>query len=245
MPQFQHGDASIYYEVHGEGFPILTFAPMGLLSKVSVWDLPNAPIKPLYDLAQDFQIIVMDQRNAGGLSHAPVTAKTSWDDYADDHIALLDHLDIAQCHVFGQCIGGPFIFKLLERSPERFCSAVIAQTIGRAAGVALPPPNEIFNKWTATVDTLQSTPSEILDRFYANLYQSGFVYSVNSESLSQCQIPTAVFAGNDNAHPLSVSREVAALLPNNEVFLQEWKSGAELDVAKASMKAFLLRHTPA
>jgi hypothetical protein len=51
----------------------------------------------------------MDQRNAGGRSRAPVTAQDGWHSYAADHIALLDHLRIDRCHLFGQCIGGSFI----------------------------------------------------------------------------------------------------------------------------------------
>ena len=31
MPTIQHGGASLYFEESGRGFPILTFAPAGLL----------------------------------------------------------------------------------------------------------------------------------------------------------------------------------------------------------------------
>ena len=31
MPSFEHHGATIYYEEFGQGFPILTFAPAGLL----------------------------------------------------------------------------------------------------------------------------------------------------------------------------------------------------------------------
>ena len=32
MPTIEHRGATIYYEEHGQGFPILTFAPAGLQS---------------------------------------------------------------------------------------------------------------------------------------------------------------------------------------------------------------------
>ena len=47
MPTFRNGDATLYYEVHGKGFPILTFAPLGLESNIPVWDLDLSPIKPV------------------------------------------------------------------------------------------------------------------------------------------------------------------------------------------------------
>ena len=75
----------------------------------------------------------MDQRNAGGQSRAPITARDSWDSYTQDHIALLDHLRIDRCHLYGQCIGGSFILNLIKKQPERVAAAVLAQPIGRVA----------------------------------------------------------------------------------------------------------------
>ena len=46
MPTFQNNGATIYYEEYGQGFPILTFAPAGLLSTIEVWRGDTAPINP-------------------------------------------------------------------------------------------------------------------------------------------------------------------------------------------------------
>ena len=75
MPSFRHGDVTIHYEEFGQGFPILTFAPAGLQSTIEVWSRPAAPITPITELAASFRVIAMDQRNAGGRSHAPITAR--------------------------------------------------------------------------------------------------------------------------------------------------------------------------
>ena len=45
MPVIEHGDATIYYETHGEGFPVLTFAPAGLRSVVDVWNDVNSQLR--------------------------------------------------------------------------------------------------------------------------------------------------------------------------------------------------------
>ena len=34
MPSFRHGDATLHYEEFGRGFPVLTFAPAGLQSRI-------------------------------------------------------------------------------------------------------------------------------------------------------------------------------------------------------------------
>ena len=242
MPSIEHNGATIYYEEFGQGFPILTFAPAGLQSVIDVWNQPSAPVNPTTEFADHFRVIAMDQRNAGGRSRAPITAQDGWHSYAADHIAVLDHLGIEQCHLYGQCIGGPFIMSLLKAQPQRVACAVIAQTIGRVAG-ALPPRTERFNTWAASLTDHPEATEAVLDAFYRNLYEPGFAYSVDRAFVSSCQTPCLVLAGNDAAHPYAISEEVAALLPNAE-FIAEWKEGAALATATERMKQFLLEHTP-
>ena len=242
MPSIEHNGATIYYEEFGQGFPIFTFAPAGLQSVIDVWSQPSAPVNPTTEFAGDFRVIAMDQRNAGGRSHAPMTAQDGWHSYAADHIAVLDHLGIEQCHLYGQCIGGPFIMSLLKAQPQRIASAVIAQPIGRVAE-ALPPRTERFNNWAASLTDHPEATEAVLDAFYRNLYEPGFAYSVDRDFVSSCQTPCLVLAGNDAAHPYAIAEEMAALLPNAE-FIAEWKEGEPLAAARARMKQFLLEHTP-
>jgi len=240
MPTFRHGDASIHYEEFGQGFPILTFAPMGLQSVIDVWSRPSAPVNPIKEFASAFRVIAMDQRNAGGRSRAPITAQDGWHTYAADHIALLDHLRIDRCHLYGQCIGGSFIMSLLKAQPDRIASAVLAQPIGRV-GPMPPGRSARFDEWAKTLtDHPEATP-EVLDRLFQNLYAPGFVYSVDRAFVSSCATPCLILAGNDEAHPLRISEEVATLLPNAE-FIREWKQGAALEAAKIRISEFLSKH---
>ena len=43
----------------------------------------------------------------------------------------MDHLEIDQFMVAGMCIGGPYIFKLLEKAEARIKACVVFQTIGK------------------------------------------------------------------------------------------------------------------
>jgi pimeloyl-ACP methyl ester carboxylesterase len=244
MPTIEHNGASIYYEEYGKGFPILTFAPAGLASTIAVWSGASAPIKPVEDLSANYRVIVMDQRNAGGQSHAPVTAQDGWHSFAADHIAVLDHLRIDRCHLFGQCIGGSFIFSLLKAQPKRIASAVIAQAIGRV-GPMKPGRTARFEAWAkALADSGKPVSEQVLEAFYQNLYGPGFVYSADRAFVASCQTPCLTLAGNDDAHPYPISEEIAKLLPKNEGFIKEWKSGAALVSAKVAVNAFLAKHTP-
>ena len=71
MPTIKNGSATIYYEEHGKGFPILTFAPAGLASIIKVWSEPMAPLNPITEFSDKYRVIVMDQRNATGGEHQP------------------------------------------------------------------------------------------------------------------------------------------------------------------------------
>ena len=242
MPSFQHDGATIHYEEFGRGFPILTFAPAGLQSTIEVWSRPAAPINPTTELASSYRVIAMDQRNAGGRSRAPITARDGWPTYTADHIALLDHLRIDRCHLYGQCIGGSFILSLLKAQPDRVASAVLAQPIGRVG--AMPAARSArFEAWAETLaDHPEATPA-VLDAFYRNLYAPGFVYCVDRAFVSTCATPCLVLAGNDEAHPLPVSEELARLLPRAEM-IREWKTGDALTSARARVQEFLSKHTP-
>ena len=74
MPFFERGDVKLYYEIHGEGFPVLLFAPGGMRSAVSFWD--KSEFRAISELSSDFRVIALDQRNAGQ-SFAPVSANGS------------------------------------------------------------------------------------------------------------------------------------------------------------------------
>ena len=123
MPTIRSHGATIYYEEQGKELPIFTFAPAGVKSTIAVWSQPMAPINPITEWASKYRVIVMDQRNAGGRSWAPITARDGWHSFAADHLAILDHLKIERCHLYGQCIGGSFIMQLLKMQPKRFSSA--------------------------------------------------------------------------------------------------------------------------
>lgn len=242
MPTIRNKDAEIYYEEHGKGFPILTFAPAGVQSTIAVWSQPMAPIKPASDFS-GFRVIVMDQRNAGGKSRAPMSARDGWDSYTSDHIAVLDHLKIDRCHLFGQCIGGTFIANLIKKQPQRVAAAVWAQPIGRI-GPMKPRPQR-FNDWiNGLKNDHPELTEEIADAIYRNMYEHDFIYCADREFAKSCKTPSLLLAGNDEAHPRPISDELSKLLPALDGYILDWKEGAALVAAKPRVLEFLKKHTP-
>jgi pimeloyl-ACP methyl ester carboxylesterase len=123
MPFYEKGDVCIHYEETGSGFPLLLIPGGGLNSTIGFFT-GNAPFNPIEEFQGEYRVIAADLRNAnGGESSGPLAIDRPWDAYADDQLGVMDHLGIGECMVMGFCIGGPFIWNLLQRAPERigFC----------------------------------------------------------------------------------------------------------------------------
>ncbi|MDQ2874022.1 MAG: hypothetical protein M3Y33_04080 [Actinomycetota bacterium] len=61
MPFVDSGEARIWCTEQGAGFPMLTLAPGGMRSGVSLWEA--AAINPLTAYVGQYKMIAMDQRN--------------------------------------------------------------------------------------------------------------------------------------------------------------------------------------
>ena len=138
MSFYEKGAVRIAYQETGSGFPLLLIAGGGLNSSIA--DLTgNSPFNPIEEFKGEYRCIAADLRNAaGGQSSGPLEIDRPWDAYCDDQIGLMDHLGIGKFMVLGFCIGGPFIWNLLKRAPDRIVAAVLAQPSGSRPGDARP-----------------------------------------------------------------------------------------------------------
>src|SRR5882672_2892593 len=126
---YEKGRVRIAYQEAGSGFPLLLIAGGGLNSKMS--GLPTSPFNPIEEFKGEYRCIYADLRNAaGGQSSGPLEVDRPWDAYTDDQLGVMDHLGIKKFMVMGFCIGGPFIWNLLKRAPDRIVAAVLAQPSG-------------------------------------------------------------------------------------------------------------------
>src|SRR6059036_1536782 len=125
---YEKGRVRIHYEEAGSGFPLLLIAGGGLNSTIA--GLRN-PFNVIDEFKGEYRCVAADLRNAnGGQSSGPLEIDRPWDSHTDDHLGLMDHLRIDKFMVMGFCIGGPFIWNLLKRAPNRVVAAVLAQPSG-------------------------------------------------------------------------------------------------------------------
>ena len=239
MPVFERDAIKIYYESHGDGFPVLLIAPGGMRSAVSYWE--TTPWNPITHLSPNYRVIAMDQRNAGS-SVAPIAADDSWHVYTQDQLALLDHLGVDRFHVAGMCIGGPYIMGLIREAPERVASAVLFQTIGlddnRQAFF------DMFDSWAN--DLKPNRPevgADAWESFKTSMYSGDFLFNASRDFVSACQTPLLVMPGNDLHHPEISSKDVHALAPNS-TYVEKWKEPEHHAAAMQAVEDFLGQHTP-
>ena len=127
---YKKGAVRIHFAEAGSGFPLLLIAGGGLNSTISGLTR-SSPFNPIEEFKGEYRCIASDLRNAsGGHSSGPLEIDRPWDAYTDDHLGLMDHLGIDKFMVMGFCIGGPFIWNLLRRAPDRIIAAVLAQPSG-------------------------------------------------------------------------------------------------------------------
>ena len=140
MPFYEHGQTKVYYEEAGSGFPLLIVPGGGLNGTVAGLSASH-PFNPLKEFSDEFRVIALDYRNANdGKSKGPLEVDRPWDAHTDDQIGLMDHLGIYKFVVTGFCIGGPLIWNLLRRAPDRVVAAILAhpRLSARAARSFLP-----------------------------------------------------------------------------------------------------------
>jgi pimeloyl-ACP methyl ester carboxylesterase len=245
---YEKGNVRIRYTEIGTGFPLLATPGGGLNSRIAVW--ANAVINIPEEFKNDFRVITMDQRNAtGGESTGPVPVDDPWGAFADDQLGLMDHLGIRQFFFFGNCIGGPFAMKLMERAPQRVVAALLSQPVGHRP----EQPDYMFNSgrdvWAKEVhERRRDVPMETIEKYLHSLYRvrPDFVYSVSRDFAKSCQTPMLVLPDDVTAHPLQVSIDIASLAPNAEITVFPWKDPPELKARTINRaRTFLKRHLPA
>ena len=104
MPYVKVNDIQMYYEIHGEGEPLVLI--LGLGTDISEWG------GIIHWLAEKFQVLAFDNRGVGRTDKPDIAYTIEM--MADDTAGLMQALGIQQAYIVGISLGG------------RICAGIVA-----------------------------------------------------------------------------------------------------------------------
>jgi len=239
MPKLEANGIQLYYEVHGDGEPLLLIAGAGYGSWM--W------FKQIPELSRHFKVITFDNRGTGGSDKPDVEYSIQM--LAQDTIGLLDALNLQKAYVLGISLGGFIAQELALSYPQRVAKLILCSTSFGGPNMVLPSsevlqfmihgaggPEENFRRGLELAFSaayLQKNPKEIEyicahlqtnpQPRYAYLRQLMAPACFNAEGrLGQIKSPTLVMAGaEDKAVPAENSRRLAAKIKAAKLIIFE------------------------
>ncbi len=121
MPFVRANDINMYYEIHGEGEPVVLIA--GLNSDHTLYQRMGL----ISLLAESYQVIAFDNRGVGQTDKPDIPYSIEM--MADDTAGLLDALGIEHAHILGTSMGGRIAAALALNHPRQVKSLILVSTI--------------------------------------------------------------------------------------------------------------------
>lgn len=124
MPFALINELNLYYEVHGEGIPVVIIS--GISMNLIPWTLYQVPTL----ISAGFQVILIDNRDVGQSENTD-SSDYSIHDMALDVSGLLDKLSISSAHLLGYSMGGMIGLDLAIHEPKKLRSLSVLGSIAK------------------------------------------------------------------------------------------------------------------
>jgi 3-oxoadipate enol-lactonase len=120
VPTAEANGQRLYYEVHGDGEPLLCVMGLGADSRAWIPEIPH--------WRGDRRVVVFDNRDVGRSSYVEEPYEVT--DMAQDALALADHLELETFDLVGMSLGGAIAQELALAAPERVRTLTLVVTYG-------------------------------------------------------------------------------------------------------------------
>lgn len=266
MPTVKVGDINMYYEIHGEGAPLLLIMGFGMDLTGWMFQVP--------EFSNKYRVLVFDNRGVGRTDapDKPYSIRMM----ADDTAGLMDELSVDRAHIVGLSMGGFIAQELAISHPERVKSLVLATT---EPAFDYHFATEVIGSWVAartegvTPKTYFSLilPFLFTDKFFDNADRvrmaldtmaanphlapahglsrqfAACIGHSTRDRLKHLTAPTLVLVGREDILlPVKLSGELASLVPESKlVVLEGGGHGFNAEIAdkfNQAVLAFLAEH---
>ena len=163
MPITKANGIDLYYEIHGDGEPLLLIMGLSLTSKS--W------FKTLPALSEQYKVILFDNRGVGqsGKPNSPYSIELM----AEDARAVLDAAGVESAHVYGISMGGMIAQRLAIQYPERVRSLILGCTT--SGGEKHVQPGAEVSMLMLSRGSSTATPEELAWATAPILYSQSFL----------------------------------------------------------------------
>ncbi|MEN6291347.1 MAG: alpha/beta hydrolase [Methanobacterium sp.] len=215
MPITKVNDINMYYEIHGEGKPLIFI--QGLGTEISSAGLFTA------ELAKKYSVITFDNRGTGRTDKPDVHYSIGM--MAEDTVGLMDVLGIKKAHFMGGSMGACILQVIAAKYPERVNSMVLylatpqfSDTLKNAMAPFLKPQKEEEGKNNQMhplfMQKYPPTTESLSRQLEANMEFDG------RDLLDQIKAPTLIInATKDLFIPMESTEELAEGIPHAKVIL--------------------------
>lgn len=234
MCKLQANDIEIYYEIHGEGKPLVLLE--GLASDHTAW-LPHVE-----KLKEQFRCLVFDNRGMGQ-TDCPEIEYTSRM-FAEDTAKLMEATGFKQAHIVGLSMGASIAQELSLAHPEKVLSMVLVSGWARADNffkelinhwIYLAGNDDPIILWTDVLlwsfssimfnerpDDIQELKDGVLQ---AGISPGAFIRQARSlithdafDRLKDVKAPTQILVGQEDIlTPLRLAQELRSAIPNSKL----------------------------
>ncbi len=217
MSKVKIGDINMYYEVLGDGEPLVIIQGMGV-EITSAYSVIN-------EFAKKYRVIALDNRGVGRTDMPDIPYSIEM--MAEDTIGLLNEIGIKSAHFLGTSMGSRIAQVIAIKYPEKVKSLIL-----NVAAANLPD----------SLKSLTDTSLENPDLREKMLQESGIIfmqkYPPNPESflrqvkavrdfdgrkqLNHIKVPTLIVNGTkDQFVPMELTEELAAGIKGSKLILVE------------------------
>lgn len=143
-----HDGGRIYYEVEGDGPPLVLHHGGGSsLKRLRELGYVDA-------LRDEFRVILLDARGHGHSDKPTSPDAYPYERWVEDVVAVLDDLGVNRAHFFGYSLGGLVGFRIPLHAPERFLSLALGGC----------HPGDLREHWTGQIEAFKDGGKLFLER---------------------------------------------------------------------------------
>lgn len=211
-------DFEMYFEVRGEGSPLLLLHGGGGIG--ANWNLifPSSP--------SSFQLIVPDMRGHGRSTNP--SGKFTFKQFAFDVFALLDLLGIDDCKAIGMSLGAKTLLHMATQQPNRIEAMVLVSGTpyfpaqARAAMATLAPEYRSEDEWNQMreshlqgdeqIKTLWTSISGLKDSYDDMNFTQPYLSTISARTL-------IVHGDRDPLYPVNLAIEMYQSIPEASLWV--------------------------